>query len=210
MGKEIETQDDKNLIDKELVSRKEIEEILKKHWDLINKDINVNGYFLLQEYLLLNLYFLVPPVRNDYTDTIVTDTLPKKIDANFNYISFKDRKLYLYRYKTSKKYGVIEIELPEKIIEIIHLLFTYRDKIFGEAVNTNVLFLNRNLKSATKVNLIQMLYKIFNRKVSVTILRKSYISQKYPVTSSLEERKKDARVMGHSVKLQTSTYSKIL
>lgn len=210
MGKEIEAQDDKNVVDKELVTRKEIEEILKKQWELINKDINIKGYFLLQEHLLLNLYFLVPPVRNDYVDTLVVDVLPKKMETGFNYISFKDRKLYLYRYKTSKKYGLIMIELPEKIIELIHLLFFYRDKIFGNSLDTNILFLNREHKPATKANLIQCLYKIFGRNVSVTILRKSYVSEKYPVISSLEERKKDANIMGHSVALQQSTYSKIL
>lgn len=217
MGKKIEDDDKKNIAsDKEkqnIVKREEIERILINLEDIIadleSKSKMVMKYFrTLQNYLIVNLYFLIPPIRNDYVAVDVYETLPFLTSNSKNYISLHEHTLILNRYKTDKKYGSITIKLPVKIIEIIRKLFQVRGSIFTELKGETALLLNANLKRMSKVNLIQNLNTIFRRKVSVTMLRKSYISEKYPVVHTIQDMETDASIMGHSVALQQSTYRK--
>jgi len=88
------------------------------------------------------------------------------------------------------------------------LVVLLRKELFPTLVGETALLLNNDLKRMSKVNLIQNLNSIFKKKISVTMLRKSYISEKYPVEFTVEDMEKDANIMGHSVSLQQSTYRK--
>ena len=60
-----------------------------------------------------------------------------------------------------------------------------------------------------KNGLTKYLNKIFKpKKVSTTLLRKLYLSEKYPVVHNRKDMKKDAYVMGHSVSTQQGIYRK--
>lgn len=217
MGKQIEEQDKKNepteSEKKNIVKRDEIESILQNLKENIIKLEQQNKYNMkyfrtIQNYLIINLYFLIPPMRNDYVLVDVYESLPVIITKERNYISLEDEKLIINRYKTDKKYGTIEVKLPVKIRDIIRKVFRKREEIFPKLRGENALLLNSELNRMSKVNLIQNLNTIFKRKVSVTMLRKSYISEKYPVEYTIEDMERDARIMGHSVSLQQSTYRK--
>jgi hypothetical protein len=196
-----------------IVTRKEIERILANLEEQIEQNeqkdkLGMKYFRLLQDYLILNLYFLIPPLRNDYVLVKVYQTLPFMTSTKNNYIEIQSKKLYVNRYKTDKTYGQIVIDIPEKILSIISKVFEKRVEIFPVLKGETSLLINNDLKPMSKVNLIQNLNKIFKRKVSVTMLRKSYISEKYPVNHTVEEMENDARAMGHSVSLQQSTYRK--
>ena len=61
----------------------------------------------------------------------------------------------------------------------------------------------------TNNGLTKYLNKIFKpKKVSTTILRKLYLSEKYPVIHNRDDMKKDAYIMGHSVETQQGIYRK--
>jgi len=66
-----------------------------------------------------------------------------------------------------------------------------------------------DLKSLSRNNLTKCLNKIFEpKKVSSTMLRKVYLSNKYPVTHTFEEMSKDASIMGHDILTARKIYSK--
>ncbi len=57
--------------------------------------------------------------------------------------------------------------------------------------------------------LTKYINKIFYpKKVSTTLLRKIYLSEKYPVVNTYREQLLDSHIMGHSVGTQKMIYSK--
>lgn len=216
VGTSITEQDQKNekTLKDTLVTRNEIEKIIenlknKLDSEKLIKDNHV--YFdLYQQYLVINLYFLILPLRNDYVNLeVYQDSLPFFIDNKKNYIILNKKKLILNRYKTSKIYGKGNtLDLPQKLVDIISKWFEIRSIIYPDLSDQKILLLNKKLIPMSQVNLTQYLNKIFNKNVSSTMLRKSYISEKYPVTHTTSEMVEDARKMMHSVSLQQSTYRK--
>ena len=214
-GDEISKQEHKNEPSKReqgnFITRKEIEEIILKLQTLITDEKDIKGnkklFDLCQQYLVINLYHLIPPLRNDFVGVLVDDT--RSMNDQFNYIRLSDGELILNRYKTRKSYGKNNtIKLPEKLVKIIRKWIGIRRSIYPELVCRQDLLLNQNLIPMSQVNLTQFLNKIFKRKISSTMLRKSYISEKYPVVHTTEDMIKDAKSMQHSVSMQQSTYRK--
>lgn len=193
------------------ITRKEIEDIILKLRMLIADEKRIEGnkklFDLCQQYLVINLYYLIPPLRNDFVGVLVDNT--RTMNDQYNYIRLGDGELILNRYKTRKIYGKNNsIKLPEKLVKIIRKWINIRGRIYPELVGHQDLLLNQNLIPMSQVNLTQFLNKIFKRKISSTMLRKSYISEKYPVVHTTEDMIKDAKSMQHSVSMQQSTYRK--
>lgn len=193
-----------------MVTRSEVEKIIKNLKNLINKPVVVGDmemFINYQKYLVLNLYHLIPPVRNDFIGCEVYESPVLFPDNMKNYIYTNIKKFVLNRYKTKKTYGKMEIDLPGELVDIVMDWMTTRQKIFPK-ITTKELLLNKNLQPMSQVNLTQFLNRIFQRKVSTTILRKSYISEKYPVTQTTNEMERDARAMQHSIGVQQTVYRK--
>jgi len=159
-----------------------------------------------QQYLILNLYSLIPPLRNDFARVFVF----KKYDKEFtgNSINLNTKQLILTEYKTSKTYGRKTIDLPEELIKIIRKWLSIREKIHPELKNRRELLFNLKLTAMNGTNLTIYLNKIFGKKVSSTMLRKSYLSERFPVIESTDDLKQLAGNMCHSVEIQQSTYRK--
>lgn len=195
------------------VTKKEIEDIISKLQVLIIKEKEVESnkrlFDLYQQYLVINLYHLIPPLRNDFVGVLVDNTASELMDDKFNYLHLGDKNLILNRYKTKKTYGKNNIiKLPPKLTALIRRWMRLRVTVFPELEYEKQLLVNQNLKPMTQVNLTQFLNKIFKRKISSTMLRKSYISEKYPVVHTTEDMTKDAKSMQHSVSMQQTTYRK--
>ena len=137
-------------------------------------------------------------MRNDYAQMKVSD---KEIKDE-NYINLKTKQIVLNKYKTDKTYGEKKIDIPPKTFNLI--------KRWINITNNNYLLINtRDRNAMTNNGLTKYLNKIFKpKKVSTTILRKLYLSEKYPVTHNISDMKKDAYVMGHSIKTQQGIYRK--
>jgi hypothetical protein len=174
-----------------------------------------------QQYLVLNLYTKLPPIRNDFAliKIIYIENLDvNKLNHETNYINFYkitegDRKvpkadLLLCNYKTSKTYGVKVIPLPEILVDLIHKFQVAKEKIFFRKFDT-LLINTTNLQPMLKNSLTKYINKIFApKKVSTTMIRKCYLSEKYPVIHTNLERQNDSYVMGHSVGMAQNVYIK--
>lgn len=167
-----------------------------------------------QQYLVLNLYFKLPPIRNDYANAKIINKEIKEgvctLDKDFNYVNFFDNTLYLCVYKTAKFYGTQKIPIPDDLLGIIK---EYQ-AIKKENLNYTGPFMLVNTTNLTKMTsntLTKYLNKIFKpKKVSTTILRKVYLSEKYPISHSLHEMELDAKCMGHDILTARKIYTKKL
>jgi len=145
----------------------------------------------LQNFIILSLYVMIPPRRlRDYTEFKIRNFNPEKDNYMIkNIFIFND-------YKTNKKYGRQEVEIPKRLRLIISKYSKLHD-------NDYLLY---NLSNNTKMSvqtLNQRLNQIFKKPISVNILRHSYISENVlkntPYLDKLEE---EATKMGHSVETQ--------
>lgn len=162
-----------------------------------------------QQYLVLSLYTLLPPLRNDWA--MVKVTTNEDTNTNFNYINTDKKKIVLNRYKTQGVYGTKVISIPKKLNDVIIQWENAKKKYFTTLDHDFLLLSTTTRKPMTSNTLTKYINKIFYpKKVSSTMLRKIYLSDKYPVVPEKEyyQRKKDSYVMGHSVDTQAKVYCK--
>lgn len=192
---------------KNWVSYKEIIDKIKFIMNKI-KSINLDkikrkDIDLYQQLVILALYTLMPPQRNNFSNTIVcfTNQECNELDE-VNYLNLSSKELILVKYKTVKKYGKKIIKIPDNVIKII--------KMWMKINPTKYLLINTTNKTPMTSNgITKYLNKIFKpKKVSTTIIRKLYLTNKYPIISSFEDMIKDAHDMGHSIETQQKIYRK--
>lgn len=172
-----------------------------------------------QRYLVLNLYTLLPPLRNDYANVKVIKNCEdfgekdECVDTEFNYINFCTKKLLLCTYKTRKFYGIKRVDIPGELFEIIEEWERIKNIYFFQkniANSQDFLLINTtNCEKMKSNSLTKYINRIFApKKVSTTMLRKIYLSEKYPVVVSYRDQTRDAMIMGHSLSMQKMVYSK--
>jgi integrase len=140
----------------------------------------------------------------DYIDMYFINHNKDSLDSNKNYLDYKNKKFIFNNYKTNKKYGLQSLEIPNDLLEIIDLYLKHHplnpDKklLFKKNIEFRFLVFSDgspfNLNSTTRV-----LNKLFDgKRVGSSMLRHIYLSSKY----NIDEMKKDADAMGHSVEEQ--------
>jgi hypothetical protein len=171
-----------------------------------SKILTANQYDVLLAYVILCLYTDIPPRRNqDYMDMYVINE--PKTDDTKNYLDWTNKKFIFNHYKTAKKYGqqILGVESPT-LIEAITLYLKHHPlnpspNLKKLPKNTEFKFLVYNDGSGlTAVNSItRILNKCFGGKhIGSSMLRHIYLSSKYDI----EEMKKDAEALGHSLEQQ--------
>lgn len=157
-----------------------------------------------QNLLIISLYTLIPPRRSkDFLLMKVVDEHTQDMSKEFNYFDIKNKEFIFENYKTSKSYGQQVQEIPEKLYKIVMEYIKYFDLKLND-------FLIVNPKTGKQYNSMNsmtlLLNNIFKRKISVGMLRKIYLSEKY---SDVEmEKKLDAERMSTSVSVMGNNYIK--
>lgn len=176
----------------------ETDNIIKK------KNITEKDYETLLKNVVLSLYTYLPPRRNEYQNILIVPN-DKDLDDKKNYYVLDDKKFILNSYKTSKKYGSQEIEIPNELEKAIsnylnfHTLYNNNKK---KKKNFEIpLLVNKSGQPLIQVNsLTRILNKIFKKNIGASMLRHIYLSDKYG--DELEEMKEDSKAMGHSLGIQ--------
>lgn len=189
--KTIDKTDDDNLL-----TVREKKNILP--WDEIRKKtLEYQG----SEKALVSLYVLLPPRRADVgLLTLASNT--KELNNDLNYLidnPVKPMLLIYLKYKTDKTYGRTEIIVPNKLADILRSHIKENkiksgDPIFGTQKNKYYKSFSSNVSSAFK--------KVTGKRISINLLRHSFISSYLKKQRSLTERKKIARFMGNSITTQ--------
>ncbi len=170
------------------------------------KDLDLGDYTLLLRHLILTLYRKYP-LRNDFHNMkVVTRREAKKeLPKEFNYLIIynKGMKFVLSDYKTAKTYDDIELNVDKETQKIIRAFLK-------KSPNPTYLladFAGKPFSSNRLTKFIQRAFTdLLGKKVGSSMLRKSYLSGKYG--KILKEMKKDANMMGHSLKVQQEVYTK--
>jgi hypothetical protein len=180
-----------------------------------DKSISRKNFETLVDYLVLSLYYLVPPRRNaDYLSMYVllrdvkSDDLEPEIK---NYLDLQNEEFIFNQYKTAKFYGQQKEKIPEELMNVIRIWLKFHPTINGmpgKKAREVKLFVNHEGVPQTLVNYITLrLNKIFGRKVASTLLRHIYITHKFG--DEFEEMSKTASAMGHSLGEQRDYAKKV-
>ena len=195
------------------ISMADLKKIVNKHkknikeLGLDKKDVwSKSDTQLYQMYMVGVLYTEYPPLRNDYSNMdIITEADFKKLkkkENNFLVIVSRNKKYFsLSSYKTEKQYGDKIIEIDSKLNTIINRWLAHN--------TTGFFLINSKNTQMSDNSLTKLLNKIFessNKKISSTLIRHVYLSEKYENTQAQMEA--DADTMGHSVSTQQNIYVK--
>ena len=198
------------------ITTEQIEDLIAKLESLIKKykigrdtkdTITKTRYNILLDHLILSFYNEYR-LRNDLAmlrrcANVREYNRLMKENPNDNYIVCGPRNttLHLNSYKTNTHYGGYTLDVSNNI----HKIF----KRFNKVNKGDTYLLNSFYgKPITKNNLSKMILSIFDRylglKVSTTMLRKNYLTNKYAKVK--KEMEHDADVMMHSVDTQQKVY----
>ena len=179
-----------------------------------SKKITEAQYNKLLDLVVLGLYVLQRPRRNmDYQDMTVTtqkvkvskkavpevpsEDTPKDTKTLSNVLNLADNKFEFNNYKTKGSYLQQTESLDFELRQIVDLYLKHHP-LAKEMKKESVPFIvSYDGKAFTNNNdFTRLLYKIFGKKIGVSMLRKIFLTDKYKET--VDEMKKDAAAMGTS------------
>ena len=185
--------------------KKDTKELLEKD-NLTNKEKD-----LIQQYLVHYLYSgkSFPIVRNDFAEMKIVNE-GDKLDNDKNYFVIRKKGLpyfQLNEYKTAKYKG--EQIITVKDIELRKLINKW-----AKITNSGYLLVNISNNTPMKSNAItkylnKIYKKHFDKKISTSLLRSIYITNKYNGNLTQKQKKDLAEDMGHSKGIAETVYNKI-
>lgn len=156
----------------------------------------------LTNFLVLSLYVLIPPRRNDYLKMLIL-LEPTEMNKEYNYLDVKNKKFIFNNYKTAGTYKEQTIDIPKELMDVINLYLKFRK----DKVNLMPFLVKPDGTAFESINAItRILNKIFKKKISVSLLRNIYLTDKYAKEN--KEKVKDAEMMATSVNMINNNYTK--
>jgi len=192
------------------------EEVLKiyneyeeKYLPLLSlKKVNVKQWDDILDFVVLSLYVLNQPRRNKDYQLMKVIKSNKDLDddyKNFNYYLPSEKKFCFFNYKTGHTYHLQEIDVNEKLQNILLLYL----KLHPHKKTKNYfLLVDYDGQPLEQVNdITRILNHIFKRKIGVSALRGIYLTDKFK--PQMEELKQTATNMGTSSGTISNTYVKL-
>ena len=172
-------------------------DVLSKQQELKElKDKSFNDYL---NYLVLSLYTLIPPRRNEYSKVLVVPS-SKGLDEHKNYLDLAKGQFILGDFKTVKSKGIQTLDIPNDLMEIVNGFLKLRGIKKIKKNEIVPLLVDSDNKPLTASNAItRILNNIFHKKIGASMLRHIFVSDKFGDEDN--ERKEVAEQMGHSVSM---------
>jgi hypothetical protein len=153
------------------------------------------------KYIMLTALKYLPPLRNeDYGTTRILTTDKKKYKDN-NRLILKAKKWIIEDFKTKKTINNREFDVPDQLIEAIKFTLKIYPKysyVFPKVTDIT--------KPASTVSITNFLSRLLG--AGVQTLRKIYISDMIDKGVNANERKRVAKIMGHSARQAMFNYTK--
>jgi len=168
--------------------------------------IGLELYNNIQSVIILGIYVLHPVRRSEYRLIKINNF---NIETD-NYILIND-KIILNEYKTSNKKGKYEIDLNEyhQLNDLLNKFINLRNV---NGVDSDFLFTKINQRDGLDHSSItKRLNNIFNKKISISTLRKIFLTHHFGKTKNIELNKKYMNMtskMGTSTNTATKIYLK--
>lgn len=160
-------------------------------------------YNVLLNTVVLSIYTLIPPRRNDYAIMEVVQDEKDASNDRMNYLVLNDSKFIYNNYKTDKTFGKQEIDIPKNLMNVIKLYLRFHPLLQTKPKTYPVDFLvMSDGKRIPKNNgITRILNRIFdNKNIGSSLLRHIFLTDKYG--DVLQEKNEMAKKMGHSVGMQ--------
>jgi hypothetical protein len=171
---------------------------------LKKKKLYENDYNKLLDLVVVSLYTLQAPRRNEYRNMNVVKNPTLMVSDTLNYLDLKNKEFVFNNYKTSKKYGQQKIKINDDLMAVINKYLQYHPL----KKQREYPFLVRYDGKTFLINTItKILNKILKKNIGASMLRHIYLTDKYEDT--MKERMEDASLMANSVQEQQKTYIKI-
>ena len=156
-------------------------------------------YNLLQSYILISCYTMIPPRRaSDYIN------LKYRNDSELdNFYNAKKGQLLFRIYKTAKVYGTQDEVVPKPLKTLLNKWITKKATLsapLSDVSKSDYLFNTPAGKQFSNTDITNTLNYLFDKKISVSMLRHIYITDK--LSPKIDELKSIAGDMGHSVAQQ--------
>lgn len=169
-------------------------------WTVIQDAAHELSSLTPEEHLMYLLYTAMPPLRADFTRLSLVPSLRKNRTGNF-IVKSKDLrkwKLVLQEYKTASKFGKQVIVLPLAISNYIYNhyqeMFTHNGKKYPTLYDFSENTLSKKVSA--------LFEKLTGKRMSINLLRHSYIKHFLSVPRTIVEKEKLAAKMLHSTDLQ--------
>jgi len=157
-------------------------------WKLKNEDFSKSNFNKLKLFVLLSCYVLIPPRRSlDYTSFKIRNYDATK--DNF----MKGKRFIFNAYKTAKTYGKNEVVINSKLYSIIKRWTLINPSDYLLTGN------NDRHKPISSPQMTNLLNTFFDMRISVNILRHSFLTNLYKDMPDLQDMKDKASDMGHTV-----------
>jgi hypothetical protein len=150
-------------------------------------------FFLLQKYVILSCYVLIPPRRSeDYCSFKIHNVTENATDCNYMLApaNKKKKSSFVFNvYKNAGKLGKQVVEIPTELKQIIN-----KWKLKNE---NDWLMVNNKFEKTNQSQMTSILNSIFGKKISSSLLRHIYLTKKYG-NVDLAEMENTAKDMGSS------------
>jgi len=157
-------------------------------WKLKKEEFSKGNFNKLKIFVLLSCFVLIAPRRSlDYTSFKIRNYDVTK--DNF----MKGKKFVFNAYKTAKTYGKNEVPINSKLYSIIKRWTLINPSEYLLTGN------NDRHKPISSPQLTNLLNTFFDRRISVNILRHSFLTNLYKDMPDLQDMKNQASDMGHSI-----------
>jgi hypothetical protein len=190
-----------------------LKKLKKEGIKMTTTDISKSNFDLLQQYLVLSLYTMLPPRRNEYATMKIINKkeyldLDKEDLKKNNYLVTISKTNKLFSYGSDKVKSKIEggsntINLPKDLNSVLNLWLHFNN-------SDNLLVTQQGGIGMTKNQLTLLLNRIFKPKmVSTSMLRKIYLTNMFGDESERNSKKqKIAEEMNHSMGQVQNLYIK--
>jgi hypothetical protein len=172
------------------------------------KKLNEEGYKKILNMVVLGLYVLNPARRNkDYQNMLIVPnmkTISKKENyKNFNYLDLSTNKFLFYNYKTSGTYNLQEVDINDKLLNLIKIYLKFYPKKKKE-----YLLVDYKGEPFILVNdITRILNKIFKKNIGVSMLRNIFLTNEFG--DEVQKMNSLAKKMGTSSNVINDQYVKI-
>ena len=187
---------------------------LQKQFELIKNKNSVIGYDLNQDLLLISLYSLIPPLRQE----IMTLKFSKKLERKDNWIVIKPDDIIMDLNEIKKKHNAIMFHLQKDAPELAKILRESYELYPREFLFTHYKKypdVSHQASPATLSTRLSMIFNYTGKKVGINALRSSYVSFENSEAIrngkqlTVKQKEKMAEKMRSSRKMLDEAYLKI-
>lgn len=179
------------------LSMKELEDLR----DSIEKSRTAEFSKFDVQYVLLCLYTMMPPLRSqDYCNSNLYYNSDEVDEKGTNYLCLTKKVLQLNDHKTVATHGPRTVAIPSQLIKVL--------KEFKKKSESKWVICTVKKEQFTHCNFTHFFNATTGKKISSSMIRKIYLSEKNDGDFQAEARKETAKIMGHTCFTAMTKYTK--